>query len=135
MKRTEVPQDESDLASANFRELCYATDEQGNYVTEKSTGWDVKAAALTNAVERIHIRTEAAHQRLREGKTSPIEYYMEMNRMDVVVLADHVGIWRWRVKRHFDPKRFSRLKEPLLRKYADAFNITVQQLKHPDPAA
>lgn len=135
MKRSEVPQDESDLAKANFRELCYATDEQGNYVTEKSTGWEVKAAALTNAVERIHRRTEEAYQRLREGKTSPIEYYMELNRMDMGVLAAHVGLWRWRVKRHFDPERFSRLKDPLLRKYAEAFNITVQQLKHPDPGA
>ena len=49
MKKSEVPQDESDLANANFRELCYATDEQGNYVTENSTGWEVKTAALTNA--------------------------------------------------------------------------------------
>lgn len=135
MKRSEVPQDESDLANAGIRELCYATDEQGNYVTQNSTGWEVKAAALANAVERIHQRTEEARQRLQEGKTSPIEYFMELNRMDMVVLAGHVGLWRWRVKRHFDPKRFSRLKEPLLRKYADAFNITVQQLKHPDLGA
>ena len=60
MKKSEVPQDESDLANAGFRELCYATDEQGNYVTENSTGWEVKAAALSNAVERIHQRTEEA---------------------------------------------------------------------------
>lgn len=135
MKKSEVPQDESDLANANFRELCYATDEQGNYVTENSTGWDVKTAALTNAVERIHRRTEEARQRMQEGKASPIEYYMELNRMDLVVLAQHVGLWRWRVKRHFIPKHFDRLKEPLLRKYADAFSITVQQLKHPDLGA
>ena len=135
MKKSEVPQDESDLANANFRELCYATDEQGNYVTENSTGWDVKAAALTNAVERIHRRTEEARQRMQEGKASPIAYYMELNRMDVVVLAQHVGLWRWRVKRHFDPGRFSRLSEKLLHKYAAAFNITVQQLKDPDPGA
>lgn len=135
MKKSEVPQDPSDLANANFRELCYATDEQGNYVTEKSTGWEVKAAALSNAVERIRRRTEEAHQRMREGKASPIAYYMELNRMDVQVLAEHVGLWRWRVKRHFDPRRFGRLKEALLRKYADAFNITVQQLKNPDPGA
>ncbi len=131
MRRSEVPQDESDLANANFRELCYATDEQGNYLTEKSTGWSVKAAALTNAVERINRRTEEARQRLRTGKASPIEYYMELNRMDVRVLADHVGQWSWQVKRHFDPKRFSKLRTALLSKYAAAFNITVQQLEHP----
>ena len=135
MKKSEVPQDESDLANAGFRELCYATDEQGNYVTENSTGWEGKAAALSNAVERIHQRTEEARQRMQEGKASPIAYYMELNRMDLPVLAAHVGLWRWRVKRHFDPKRFGRLRDPLLRKYADAFNITVQQLKHPADAA
>ena len=30
MKKSEVPQDKSNLESANFRELCYAVDENGN---------------------------------------------------------------------------------------------------------
>ena len=29
MKKGEVPQDKSNLESANFKELCYATDSEG----------------------------------------------------------------------------------------------------------
>lgn len=132
MKKQDVPQDESDLANAGFRELCYATDEQGNYVTENSTGWAPKTAALSNAIERIRQRVEEVRGLVKAGQASPVQYYMELNRMDVAVLADYVGVWKWRVKQHFKPARFRRLKEPLLRKYAAAFNINVQQLQHPD---
>jgi hypothetical protein len=39
------------------------------------------------------------------------------------------GISIWRVKWHLRPGAFKRLNEKTLKKYADAFNITVAQLK------
>ena len=33
MKKEEIPQDESNLSKSNVKELCYATDENGNYTT------------------------------------------------------------------------------------------------------
>jgi hypothetical protein len=47
-------------------------------------------------------------------------------------LSMHAGIMIWRVKRHLKPKVFSRLSGKTLKKYAEAFNITLDQLKNVD---
>lgn len=130
MKREEVPQDKSNLESANFRELCYAVDEDGKYTTEKSTGWEPKTVALNNAIEVINERIETAKNRVRAGETSPIEYYMELHKMDVGILASYVGFWQWKVKRHFKPKIFKKLSEKTLNKYAEVFEITIEELRN-----
>jgi hypothetical protein len=132
MKKNEVPQDKSNLESANFKELCYAVDENGEYTTELSTGWSPKTIALNNAIEAINERIAASKQRVRDLKASPLEYYMELHKMDLPILASYVGIWKWRVKRHFRPAVFNTLNNKILQKYADAFDITIEELKRTD---
>lgn len=129
MKKNEVPQDKSNLESANFRELCYAVDENGHYTTENSTGWEPKTIALNNALDEIKERIEAAKKKVLNNQTSPIEYYMEVHKMDVPILASYVGFFQWQVKRHFKPKIFKKLPLKKLQKYANVFEITVSQLK------
>ena len=132
MKKNEVPQDKSNLESANFKELCYAVDENGEYTTELSTGWSPKTIALNNAIEALNERIAASKQRVRELKASPLEYYMELHKMDLPILASYVGIWKWRIKRHFRPAVFSTLNNKTLQKYADVFDITIEELKRTD---
>ncbi|MDY7393891.1 hypothetical protein UMM65_01420 [Aureibaculum sp. 2210JD6-5] len=130
MKKSEVPQDKSNLESANFKELCYAVDENGEYTTANSSGWDPKTIALNNAIKEIEERVANAKKRVLNNETSPIEYYMEVHKMDLPILASYVGLWQWRVKRHFKPKIFKKLSNTLLQKYADVFDITIEQLKN-----
>ena len=130
MKKKEVPQDKSNLESANFRELCYAVDENGEYTIENSTGWEPKTVALKNAIEEINERTQNAKTRVIAGKTSPIEYYMELHKMDVGILASYVGFWQWKVKRHFKPSVFKKLSNKTLSKYAEVFDISIQELQN-----
>ncbi|WP_074407509.1 MULTISPECIES: hypothetical protein [Aquimarina] len=130
MKESEVPQDKSNLESANFRELCYAVNDNGEYITTNSSGWDPKTIALSNAIQEINERVQDAQARVLNNQTSPIEYYMELHKMDITILASYVGLWKWRVKRHFKPKVFQKLSQKILQKYADVFEITVDQLKH-----
>lgn len=130
MKKKEVPQDKSNLESANFRELCYAVDDNGEYTTAHSTGWDPKKIALDNAIEEINARITDAKIRVINNKTSPIEYYMELHKMDVGILASYVGFWQWKVKRHFKPSVFKKLSDKTLSKYADAFEISVEELQN-----
>jgi len=129
MKKNEIPQDKSNLESANFRELCYAVDEDGKYTTGHSTGWDPKKIALDNAIADINERVADAKERVLNNKTSPIEYYMELHKMDLPILASYVGLWKWRVKRHFKPRVFNKLSDKVLKKYADIFEVSVEQLK------
>ncbi|WP_153396191.1 hypothetical protein [Chryseobacterium vaccae] len=130
MKKQDLPQDESNLKSANMTEVLYVTDENDNYTTANSTGWDAKKAALDESMELIHERIEEAKQDVANGKVSPIIYFMELNKMDLAVLAAYVEMWQWRVKRHAKPKVFKSLSESVLKKYADAFGISTEELKN-----
>jgi|SRR5690606_3569123 len=133
MKKDEIPQDEGSLAKVGVNELCYAVDENGNYTTAHSSGWEVKNAALDESMQLIEERVAKAKQDFLDGKTSPIPYFMELHRMDVKILAGYVGIHRWFVRRHFNPKRFKKLSDITLKKYADVFNISVEELKNFKP--
>lgn len=130
MKQDEVPQDESSLSKKNVREMLYATNDAGEYTTALSTGWDVKAIALEQSMDVIRERAEEAKQGFLAGELSPIPYFMEISKMDLNILASYVGLWKWRVKRHFKPKVFKTLSDSILSKYADAFEISVSDLKN-----
>jgi len=130
MKKEEVPQDKGNLSNKNMKELVYATDENGNYTTALSTGWEPKTIALSNSIDEISERIAIAIAQVKNNEVSPIVYYMEYSRMDIGVLSSYVGMWQWRVKRHFKPKVFRKLNDNVLQKYADAFNISIDKLKN-----
>lgn len=130
MKKQDLPQDESNLQSANMTEVLYVTDENDNYTTANSIGWDAKKAALEESMELINERIEEAKQNVANNLVSPIIYFMELNKMDVQVLAAYVNMWQWTVKRHAKPKNFKKLSDSTLKKYADAFEISVEELKN-----
>lgn len=130
MKEEEVPQDNSNLSKSNIKELIYATDKEGNYVTTLSSGWEPKTIALNNSLEEINERINEAKERVANGEMSPIYYFMELNKMDIGILASYVEMWRWRVKRHFKPKIFKTLSDSVLMRYANAFNISLEELKN-----
>lgn len=130
MKQEEVPQDKSSLSKSNVRELCYATDKEGNYTTVLSEGWEPKTIALNNSIQDIEERVQIAKDDFLAGKSSPIVYFMEKHRMDVPTLASYVGMWQWRVKRHFKPTVFAKLSDKVLTKYANAFEISIDDLKN-----
>jgi hypothetical protein len=130
LRKKEVPQDESSLNKVNSKELYYAVDENGEYTTALSSGWDPKKIALDNALEDIEQRIADAKRRAEARQTSPVEYFMELSKMDLPILASYVGFWQWRVKKHFKPTVFKKLSQKQLQKYADVFDITVDQLQN-----
>jgi len=130
MKKEDVPQDKSNLSALNIKELCYATDENGNYTTALSSGWEPKTIALENSILEINERIEQARKDVQNDLVSPIVYFMEVHKMDWITLAGYVGMWTWRVKRHGKPKVFRKLNDKILAKYAEAFEITIQELKN-----
>ena len=128
MEKDQVPQDQSNLTKNNVKELLYATDENGNYTTTLSTGWEPKTIALSNSIDEINERISDARQQVLNGEVSPIVYFMEVNKMDLTILSSYVGFWKWRVKRHFKPSVFASLNNKILQKYADTFEISIQEL-------
>ena len=67
-------------------------------------------------------------EKIANNQLSPIAYYLEKRMMDIKLLSQYTDILRWRVKRHLKPNVFKKLSHEILKKYADAFEITVDEL-------
>jgi hypothetical protein len=129
MKKEDVPQDLSSLGKIT-KEVCYATDKSGRYVTELSKGWDVKITALDAAWDDIEVRIAAAHAKVLNNEASPLLYFMEKAIMDIGILADYTGFWKWQIKRHLKPDVFKGLSEKKLQRYAQVFNVSIADFKN-----
>lgn len=128
MKNKEVPQDDEGLMEGKVKDLCYAVDENGRYIQVYSTGWEPKNAALKQAWEEIQIRIEKTKELVMAGSLSPVAYFMEKNIMNISILAQYVKMPKWKVRKHMKPAVFRKLHHSVLAKYAEAFNISVDQL-------
>ncbi|MEZ5436245.1 MAG: hypothetical protein R3E67_06895 [Pseudomonadales bacterium] len=128
MDHSQVPQDNSHTYGGH-RKLLYATDERGDYVAVTSSGWEAETLATDSALDLLAQQQEAAWQRAQRGETSPLEYYMVYRRMDIALLAQTSGLFRWRIRRHFRPAIYARLSEKILLRYAEALGIETRVLK------
>jgi len=128
MKKDEIPQDNGALNKLT-KEVVYATDQSGNYSTGLSTGWEVKSTALDAAWDDIEQRIANAKAKVQANQASPLLYFMELRLMDLTIVSGYTGFWKWTIKRHMKPNVFNKLSEAKLKKYADAFNVTVEELK------
>lgn len=129
MKAKDVPQDDANLLQGKLREPVYSLDENGNFTTVKSVGWDPKNEVIMEAWDQVHEKVNRARQQVLDGELSPIAYHIEKNIMDVKLVAQYMGMWTWTVKRHLKPKNFAKLTNETLEKYARVFNISIAQLK------
>jgi hypothetical protein len=89
----------------------------------------VDETVTLQALDRIHEQTEEARARVQAGESSPLEYWMYAQRLDLPQLSQVSGYWQWRIRRHFRPEIFARLPEKILQNYAWVMGITVEQLK------
>lgn len=130
MKKDEIPQDPGKLEDKNIRELCYVVDEEGKYSTGLSSGWEPKSIALDLTMESLNKEIEEAKQDVIKGKKSPIYYYMLLSKMDLGILSSYVERPKWIVKRHFSPRIFKKLKKSTLLKYAEVFEVDINEIKN-----
>lgn len=131
MRERDVPQ-EGNAVLEGHRKAVYAVGEDGKLRIVPSRGWEVEETVTRQAVEELERRADEAKRRALAGQTSPLEYHMYRARMDVALLAQATGLWRWRVRRHFRPDVFARLSADLRRRYADALGIDPPTLERVD---
>lgn len=112
------------------RELIYEFNDQGEYVRKVGYHDESDRLALQQAWDYMAGRIEEARKKVHAGEASPLAYYMEKGLTDPMNLGMMSGLAFWKVKRHLKPGPFNRLSEKTLQKYADALQITVDQLKH-----
>jgi hypothetical protein len=128
MKFDEVPQDEAFLQEGKIRDVCYVVDKDGHYTRALSKGWKPKNEAIKLAWNQIYEHAEETRLRVLDGKASPIAFYMELNIMDIAILANYMNLSKWRVRRHLRMRVFRKLSGEMLSKYAEALNITSAEL-------
>jgi len=128
MKINEVPQDGAFLIEGRMSDLYYVVDDKGKYTKVLSKGWAPKNDAIRLAWDRIYEKAEEIRQQVLSGILSPIALYMELNVMDVNILASYTRLSRRRVKKHLKMKGFRKLTPALIQTYAGALNLTPDEL-------
>lgn len=108
--------------------LLYAVDETGHYVPAPCNGWEAEEIVLDQAIAEYLRLASEAWQRAKTGLGSTLAYHMYRERMDVVLLAQSTGFFKWRVRRHLKPGVFGRLSERVRQRYAEALGKTPAEL-------
>jgi hypothetical protein len=126
MKVNEVPQDITYYEGE--KRACYALNDEGKYVIVTSTGWSAEEVVNGLAVAELAANLEETRKAVLKGLKSPLLYHMERRQMTPEILAKTAGITCFRVKRHFRPDVFVKLKSSVLDRYAKALAVTRQEL-------
>lgn len=129
MKKKDVPQDDENLFEGKFKVVKYAVDDDGNYGTVGSVGWEPENTVLNQAWDEINKKVEETKQKIEAGELSPLAYHMEKNIMDVGMLSQYMDISKRKVAKHLEPSGFNDLDIKTLEKYAEVFDISVDELK------
>jgi len=129
MKTEDVPQDKEQSMLAGHQRACYAVDTEGRYVVVGSLGWEVENIVNSQANDDVRAQIAAILKRARQGEASALAYHMARRQMGVGLLASYAGISRFRVYWHLRPKVFARLPEYLLKNYAEALQLPVEELR------
>jgi hypothetical protein len=127
MRERDVPQ-EGNATLAGHRKAVYAVADDGRVRLVASRGWEVEEIVTTQAVQDLERLAREARERALKGLTSPLEVHMYRARMDLALLSQTTGLWRWRIRRHFRPEVFAGLSPALRQRYADALGLTLEAL-------
>ena len=127
MRERDVPQEGSGSLGGH-RKAVYAVGEDGKLRLVPSRAGEAEEIVTRQAVEDMERRAQAARARVLAGETSPLEYHMYRARMDLALLSQATGLWRWRVRRHLRPQVFKRLSAALRQRYAETLGISPEAL-------
>lgn len=132
MNQEQVPQDQENLNEGKLAKLYYATDENGHYVKVNSIGWEPETVAMQQAWDVVNDEVKDALDLVREGKASPLLFFIRKNIMTYSMVASYAGTFGLMVRLHCRPYFFKRLSRRQLEKYAYAFRIPVEELTNID---
>ena len=127
MKKEDVPQQADDIYEG-VKKVIYAVNKEGDLVLEQSAGWAPEIEVLKQAVDEVNRLAYQALQRVHAGISSPLDYHMHAQRMDLPMLAQSAGYYKWTVKKHCKPVHFARLSDAKLQNYAQTLGISVETL-------
>jgi hypothetical protein len=129
MKDREVLQDNIPQYYEGLKKGYYALNDEGKYVIVPSLGWDADEVINGLAANEITANLEETRKAVLAGLKSPLCYHREVRQTTPEILAKTANTAKFRVKRHFRPDFFVKLKPSVLVRYAEALAITPEELK------
>lgn len=128
MKKENIPNQPHEMYEGETKGV-YSVNAEGKYELSRTSGWEPETIALSRALEEIDRLSQQALLNVQQGISSPLEYHMYAQRMDLATLATAVGKFQWQVKRHFKPAKFIKLSQQQIETYAAVLGIDAMQLK------
>ena len=123
-----VPQDDSSTYAKN-KKAIYAKDENGKVVVVGSSGWSAEETATKQALQDLEDNAKEAYEEVLSGVKSTLYFHMYDIRMDLQVLSESTGFFKWTIKKDFNPDTFKNIKEKRLNIYAEAMGKSTNELK------
>ena len=126
-------EDKEQFLSDRRRLFYYFDGKEWNYKLEENL--EVSDLVYSN----IHQESEQIRQKIQDGEVSPLAYYIHMRfsgstgfftgrSSSIDLLSSYTGIAKRQIKKHLIPKYFCQLDDETLQKYAEAFDISIEEL-------
>jgi CRISPR/Cas system-associated protein Cas10 (large subunit of type III CRISPR-Cas system) len=128
MKIENVPQDHSSTYG-DMKKAIYAKSGDGKIKSVGSSGWDAEEVVTKQAIDELDENAKEAYEEVKSGKKSPLYYHMYEARMDLAVLSQSTGFFKWTIKRDFRPEVFKKMSEKRLSVYCEALGKNKQEIK------
>lgn len=113
---------------SGYKQVWYRHDLNGRYTSIPDKEWIGEKIANSLVHEDINQKLEIIRQDVLSEKVSALSYHMVKNHMDICILSEYSGFWKWQIKRHFCFKKFNKLNEKILKIYAKVFNMSSENL-------
>jgi hypothetical protein len=134
LKRTTMKIENENHVPCEREKLYYHFD--GNEWSQK---WEEKFELSDLVHESSHQELEKIRQQICEGVTSPLAYHIHKYfsnygyiltgcSASIKLLSSYTGISKRHIKRHLKPSNFNQLDEDTLKKYAEVFDISIEEL-------
>ena len=82
MKKEDTPHQPHEMYNGETKGV-YTVNDEGRYELSRTSGWDPETIVLTQALEEIDRLTQQALINVQQGSSSPLEYHMYAQRMDL----------------------------------------------------
>ncbi len=128
MKIENVPQDHSSTYG-EMKKAIYAKSSDGKIQSVGSSGWDAEEVVTKQAICELDESAKEAYEEVKKGRKSPLYYHMYEARMDLAVLAQSTGFFKWTIKRDFLPEVFTKMSEKRLLVYCDVLGKSIKEIK------
>ncbi|MDX8378036.1 MAG: helix-turn-helix domain-containing protein [Mariprofundales bacterium] len=126
MKEDDVPQKAG--LSDEWHRISYAVNREGKYILVESNGCDSVNITNAQAWDVIKNRVDDIYMQVKNEELSTLAFHMAMRQMDAALLSQYTSFYKWQIKRHLKPKVFKTLNDKKLQRYANIFEISIDEL-------